>query len=404
MNLALRDIRHHAGRFAGTALGMSLLFTVVLSMAGIYEGLVADATSLARTMRADLWVVQRGTVGPFADTSRVDPSLEARVAAVPGVTSARSYSYLVVQRNRGAQPIRMALVGLAWPEDRGAHLPLVAGRPLAQPHGEIVVDLSVGLGIGEQIRLGNDDYTVVGLTRHAVTTGGDGAAFLSLADSLLVQQDEAAEAILTERERRRERLRVHDLGRTQPQLASLVVDPRWRAPVLAAPPVQAVLVQVAGPHAREQVRRVIGSWADVSVYDQQQEEDLLILGVVQKARLQLGMFSVILILTSSVVFASILYNMTLDKTHDIAVLKLMGAGRLRISALVLQQAWLLGLIGYGLAVVIGTLAFPHFPRRVVLTDAILVRGAALVAVVATLSSVLGVVHGLRVEAGRVLEG
>lgn len=404
MNLAWNDIRHHVGRFLGTAVGMSLLFTVVLAMAGIYQGLVEDATSLSRTMRADLWVVQRGTFGPFADTSRVDPTVEARVASVPGVAKARSYTYLVVQRDRSTRPVRMALVGLSWPEDRGQDLPLVAGRALDQPHGELVVDVSVGLRIGDRIRLGADDYTVVGLTRHAVSTGGDGAAFLTVADSQLVQQDEAADAILTERERRRERLRVNDLGRTQPILEDLVIDPRWRAPVLAAPAVQAVLVKLESASHLEQVRSAIASWADVTVYDQKQEEDLLTLGVVQKARLQLGMFSIILILTSSVVFASILYNMTVDKTHDIAVLKLMGASNLRIGAMVLQQAWLLGAIGYALAVAIGTFAFPHFPRRVVITDSILMAGALLVAVVATLSSALGVLHGLRVDAGKVLEG
>jgi len=126
--------------------------------------------------------------------------------------------------------------------------------------------------------------------------------------------------------------------------------------------------------------------------------------VVQKARLQLGLFSIILILTSSVVFASILYNMTLDKTHDIAVLKLMGASGVRVGGMVLQQAWLLGAIGYGLAVAFGTLAFPHFPRRVVVTESILLNGALLVALVATLSSALGVIHALRVDAGKVLEG
>jgi putative ABC transport system permease protein len=373
-------------------------------MAGIYQGLVQDATSLSRTMQADLWVVQRGTFGPFADTSRVDPSVEARLASVPGVARARSYTYQIVQRDQGTQAVRVALVGLSWPEDRGNALPLVAGRPLGQPHGEIVADASVGLAIGESIRLGSDDYTVVGLTRHAVTSGGDGAAFLSVADSQRVQLDESADAIMTERERRRERLRNNDLGRMQPMLEELVVDPRWRAPVLAAPAVQAVLVQVDSPAETEGIRRAIASWPDVTVYDQSQQEDLLIRGVVEKARLQLGLFSIILILTSSVVFASILYNMTLDKTHDIAVLKLMGASSVRVGGMVLQQAWLLGAIGYAIAVGLGTFAFPHFPRRVVITDPILWTGAVLVAVVATLSSVLGVVHGLRVDAGKVLEG
>jgi len=404
MNLAWRDIRHHLGKFFGTAMGMSLLFAVVLAMAGIYQGLVEDGTSLSRTMRADLWVVQRGTFGPFADSSRLDPSVESRASTVPGVSLARGYTYQVLQREHLGKPLRMALVGISWPDDRGQDLPLIAGRPLAQGHGELIADVSTGLAIGDSVALGADLYTVVGLTKHAVTTGGDGAAFASIADSQLIQADNAADAILTERERRRERLLEAELGRTQPGLEELIVDPQWKPPVIASAPLQAVLVRVEGNHRLEQVRAAIGSWPDVTVFDQQQQEELLIQGVVQKARLQLGMFAFILMLTSAVVFASILYNMTLDKTHDIAVLKLMGASNARIAGMVLQQAWTLAAIAYVLAVGIGMLAFPSFPRRVVMTDQVVALGAGIVMVVATLSSVLGVVHGLRVDAAKVLEG
>ena len=43
MNLALKDIRHGLFRFVLTCFGLGLLMTVVLSMIGIYNGLVADA-------------------------------------------------------------------------------------------------------------------------------------------------------------------------------------------------------------------------------------------------------------------------------------------------------------------------------------------------------------------------
>ncbi len=111
----------------------------------------------------------------------------------------------------------------------------------------------------------------------------------------------------------------------------------------------------------------------------------------------------ILILTSSVVFAVILYTMTLDKTHAIALLRLIGAPARRIVAMVFQQAWMLGLSAYGLAVLVGGFAFPHFPRRVVMTDGILWAGLALVLIVSTLSSALGVRYAMRVDPGRVLE-
>ena len=40
MNLAVRDIRHNLGRFLLTCLGLSLLLAIVMSMIGIYRGLV----------------------------------------------------------------------------------------------------------------------------------------------------------------------------------------------------------------------------------------------------------------------------------------------------------------------------------------------------------------------------
>jgi putative ABC transport system permease protein len=72
--------------------------------------------------------------------------------------------------------------------------------------------------------------------------------------------------------------------------------------------------------------------------------------------------------------------------------------------MVVQQAWLLGLVAYALAVGIGSFAFPNFPRRVVITDGILWSGLALVLVISTLSSVLGIRYAMKVDAGKVLEG
>ena len=79
MNLAFRDVRHQWPRFLATAVGVGLLLTVVLAMGGIYRGMVEDAVALVRATGADLWVVQHGTQGPFAERS----SLEARTRPRP---------------------------------------------------------------------------------------------------------------------------------------------------------------------------------------------------------------------------------------------------------------------------------------------------------------------------------
>lgn len=173
MNLALRDVRRHLGRFMGTAAGLGLLLSVVVAMQGIYAGMVDDATILTRAMHADLWLVQRDTRGPFAEGSRLDPSVEARAAAVPGVRTARPYTYQLIQRDHRSAVMRIALVGLGWPDDPGRSLPLVRGRRLQQAHGEMIVDASLGLGIGESLVFAGEPYRVVGLTSNALTSGGE---------------------------------------------------------------------------------------------------------------------------------------------------------------------------------------------------------------------------------------
>jgi len=382
---------------------MSLLFTVVLAMAGIYQGLVDDATVLVRSLHADVWVVQHGTRGPFADISRLDPSIEARVASVSGVRRARAFTYQVLQRQHGARSLRFALIGEAWPDQRGEELPLLEGRPLGQSHGELIADASLGLPVGTTLLLADEEYRVVGLTKQFLASSGDPVLVATRSDTQLILENLPPDAVRTERERRAERLRRTDLGRGQPSLEDLAVDPRWRPPALPSSTVSAVLVDVDGDARLDDVRRTIASWPDASVYTTDEQTKLLLDGVVEKPRRQLGLFSLILVVTSSFLIAAVIYMLTLQKTHDIAVLKLMGAPATRIAAMVLQQAWLIGLLGYAIAIAIGTQAFPHFPRRVVLTTLSLAGVGALVVVVSTLASLLGVAYALKVDPGRALE-
>jgi putative ABC transport system permease protein len=402
MNLAFHDVRHHLGRFVATSAVVGLLFTVVLAMAGIYQGLVDDATVLLDRTHADLWVVQRGTRGPFADPSRLDPSLELRVAGVPGVVSARAFTMQVLQRDHRGHQIRFALIGLSFPDDRGDELSITQGHGLTQAHGEIIADASLGVAFGEIVRLGRDDYRVVGLTRQLLASGGDAVVFATVSDTQRILGDDSSDALIAERERRLTRLRATDLGRSQPALEELAVDPRWTFPAIAAPPIHAVRVRVA-PARFDEVRRSLAHWSDVTVFSREEEEQLVLQGMVAKARMQLGVFSAILIVSSSLLLAAVLYNLTLEKAHDIAVLKLLGARASRIVGLVLQQAWATAVLGYVIALAIGAEAFPHFPRRVVLTEMSVVGVGLLLLLVSTLASVGGVVYALRIDPGPVLE-
>ncbi len=396
MNLALRDVRHNLGRFVLTCLGVGMLLMVVMGMGGIYRGIIEDATLLIDRLEADVWVVQRDTRGPFAELSRVPPSLVHRVAAVPGVTRSREFLFHTIQRERNGAPFRIALVGLSWPQDKGEWITLIAGRALRQNHFELIADQTLGLALGERLPLGRETYTVVGIARGMIASGGDGIAFTTLRDAQTIQLEQPAEAVRLAREARRARAIRSELPLMQPALLERASGPSAGLAVLPPPTLTAVLADVR-PGERDRVRTTIAGWSDVSVYSGDEQRNLLLQGNVAKVRKQIGLFRALLTIIATIIMALILYTLTLDKLHDIALLKLIGAPNRVILALIVQQALLIGGVGFGIAYALGSRIFPLFPRRVILTSPDLWQLAGIVVVISILASVLGIWKAMHVS-------
>jgi putative ABC transport system permease protein len=402
MNLAGKDIRHNLGRFALTTVGIGLLLMIVMGMGGIYRGLIAEATLLVDKIGADLWLVQGSTRGPFAEISRVPANLEDRAQAVPGVAGARRFVSHTIQREHGGRPLRIVVQGLSWPEDRGDWVPLVGGRPLRQAHYEMIADSSLGLLLGEKAKLGKDVYEVVGLTKGMVGSGGDGLAFFSVSDALAIQFDTPGETTRLEREARRARVEAQDIGQVQPLLLERSAGLASGIPALIPPQVSAVMVTLQPGADAAKVAATFSTWPDITVYTTQQQIDLLLSGMVDKSRRQIGLFRVLLVIISTIIMALIVYTLTLDKIHDIAMLKLIGARNGVIVGLILQQSLLLGALGYDLAWWLGQFAFPRFPRLVMIETADLLWLAVIVLGISVLASLLGIWKAMRVEPNKVL--
>jgi putative ABC transport system permease protein len=358
---------------------------------------------LIDSVDADLWIVQRDTRGPMAEVSRVPRSLVHRALAVPGVESSREFVHHTIQRERDGKPLRIAVLGLSWPTDKGEWIPLIAGRPIAQNHFEMVADKSLGLALGEKIKLGKDTYTVVGLTRNMIGTGGDGVGFFTVADAQAIQFNTPGEAIRLEREARTARGAKTETGSLQPLLLERASLPSSELPPLGPPQISAVIVKVVPGADVNEVAETIAAWGDVSVFTQRGQQDLVLRGPVEKARKQIGLFRVLLTAIAAIIMALILYTLTLDKIQSIALLKLIGAPNRVILGMILQQAILLGMFGYGIAYLLGQRLFPMFPRRVIITNEDLIQLAISVAVISILSSLLGIWKAMQVSPNEALE-
>ena len=127
MNLALRDIRHGLFRFVLTCFGLGLLMTVVLSMIGIYNGLVADALAVVKAPAADVWVVESGTKGPFAEASNIPLTTRDAVVRMPGVAEAGAISFQNIESAHAGASLRLYVIGHE-PGHPGSPSRIVEGR------------------------------------------------------------------------------------------------------------------------------------------------------------------------------------------------------------------------------------------------------------------------------------
>ncbi len=377
MNLAYRDIRHNAGRFVLTCIGLGMLLGVVLAMIGIYRGLVADALTLVRAPQADLWIVEADRRGPFAEASRIPGDTREAIERIHGVVAAGSINYQSVDVERASGRLRFQIIGYE-PGRPGGPEDLVAGRRLARSHFELVADRSTGLVPGDSLMLGRNRFTVTGLTAGQVTSGGDPVAYVSLLDSQKLQFELAPPASRIETAR-------GILGGSKDT-------------------VNAVVARLNDNVRPEDVAETVRRWKHLTALTQAEQETILTRSVVQRARQQIGLFTSILLAVSAVIIALIIYTMTMDKIREIATLKLIGAPDRTIVSLILQQAIALGATGFLLGAILISSVKSYFPRRVVLQPEDGLALAAVVLIVCLVSSGLGVRLALSVDPAKALGG
>lgn len=318
---------------------------------------------------------------------------------MPGVTRASNVTYLTMQVGTGDREARVMVVGVvpAGPGEPGQPGYLIAGRHITRGHYEAVADKATGFRLGERIQIRRNYYTVVGLTRRMVSSGGDPMVFIPLKDAQEAQFLKDNDAILQQRRRTTANPDFNRPG--VPGVLDAVI-----ASQSANPFVNAVLIQIDPKRDPDEVAAPIRRWQRLQVYTRTQMEDILIKKLIATSAKQIGMFLVILALVSAAIVAFIIYTMTLGKIREIAVLKLIGTKDRTIAAMILKQALSLGMIGFVVGKIAATFWAPIFPKYVLLEPADTVWGFAALMVICVLASLLAIRVALKVDPAEAIGG
>jgi putative ABC transport system permease protein len=434
MNLAVRDVRYHLFKFFSSTLGVSLLIMVVIAIGGIVRGVISDSSTIIEKTGADLWVVQAygghpegKTLGPFVETSRLPERVYHAIESMPGVAQASplalawehvdmmprptplmKFMYMntlvntaaMVKPGWMAMPSTQRFIVIGYePGKIGGPPVIVAGRGIAASHYEIVADIGTGFHVGQRLRLGNFDYTVVGLTRNMVGFTADPVIYTTLLDAqnIIFQLDPN----LLRNERPVLVQGLAGLTSTQPRLTGALAD-KASADLANTLFVNAIAVKLRPGVSPKEVAERIGRWQHLAAYTASEQVNIQLMGSNRLILFQLALFRDILVLIAGVVIGLIIYTFTLDKLHEIAMLKLLGAQGRVIYQMILQEALFMGIVGTLAGSGLELLIEPYFPRRVIATYGDIGQMLVAMTVVAILASVLAVRRAMRVDPRSVL--
>jgi putative ABC transport system permease protein len=214
--------------------------------------------------------------------------------------------------------------------------------------------------------LGRDIYTVVGLTHGTVSSGGDPLVFISLKDAQELQFSYSNERI------RSDRARGIKNGN-------------------AFPMANAVVATVFSKAQTDAVAKSIAASLHKSVYTAKEQESILTKNLIERASKQIGLFTAILVIVSTIIIALIIYTMTLEKIKEISIMKLIGLPNGVIIKMIVQETLLLGMLAFIFGNIFSHLIYDKFPKRVVL----LIPDAWILFLVVLAASILASLIGIK---------
>lgn len=301
--ISWRDLQFRRRRFAIATAATGLVFTVALLLTGISRGFETETNRTVEAFGADAWIVPDGAVGPFTSTQAFVPD-----GLFDGIAGATHVEPLTMSRVTVLEPSPHDVI-IFGTEIDGRSPRASVGRRVRGP-GEIVVDASLGLAVGDRLRLVEDSFLVVGTFSGLTLFAGSPTAVVALADAQKIS-----------------------FG-AQPLVTALAVRGRP-----AAAPTGYHLV--TNTQAITDVRRPLGQATDT-----------------------INFLRVLMWIIAIGIIGSIVYLTVLERTRDFAVLKATGVTGRAIFGGLLIESVLIAVVAAGLAIVLSILLEPVLALRV----------------------------------------
>ena len=319
--LFLKDMRYRRARVILTALGITVLISLILLLGGIMNGMRIQARQYIESTGADVWISAEGSGGAFIGFSMVVEEYMAFLNSAHGLTpdSASPLVFAQARPTVRGKSTKAIVVGyklgkLGGPKHAIEGRMFTASnfedyRPEDPVPYEVVIDEKMGLEIGEQITLGNEKVRVVGKAESRMFV---------LDTPLLFMDVRIAQKIL--------------FGNT--------------------PHVNMMIAKSGVSQQPVQVATGLDSLETIEARTLKQTLDDIIAYYVDEPMKAVQFLRVMLWLAAGILIGMITYVTMLEKTQEIGVLKAVGASNYYVMGLLLKQVVLISAVGVVLGLIL----------------------------------------------------
>ena len=310
----LKDMRYRQARVVLTAIGITVLISLILLLGGIMNGMRIQAQQYVKSTGADIWISAEGSGGAFIGFSLLIEENMAPLNASQELQEGSLSPLIFAQarpviRGRSTKAIVVGYMTGKY----GGPKQVVDGRMFKasefqdyRPEDpiplEVIVDEKMGLEIGEQITIGTDSVRVVGKTK----------SLMFVLDTPLIFMDvRVAQKVL--------------LGNY--------------------PRVNMMIAKAKKDLEPEKVAAFFDDSRDIEARTQKQTLDDIIGYYVDEPMKAVQFLRVMLWLAAGLLVGMITYVTMLEKTKEIGVLKAIGASNNYVMTLLLKQVAVISIVG-----------------------------------------------------------
>lgn len=344
--VSVRDLSWRWRRFLIATIAAALVLALTILLTGIVAHLNAEIERTIDALGGDGMVIAGDSAGPFTSISPLPAAARERLLAAGGVTKVDPV-VLLFQTIDADPPIDAYVIG--HEAGRLGSPPVNEGRS-PETEGEVVIDASAGLAVGDEFKMGGLTFNVVGL--------GDGLTVLGERPNIYMTIGDAQLAFFA----------------GQPIVSAFLVDHN----PTALPPGYRFLSRAGEV---DDLRRPLADTIE-----------------------SISLFRGLLWLVAAAIVGSVLYLSALERARDMAVMKATGAGNADLVLGLVLQAVALSLAASVVAIILAEALAPVFPAGISLPITLLLTAPAVALVVGVAGSLFGIRRVLRVDPALAFSG